>query len=127
MPRKITKKSLRKKLDKAWSRIQLSKGKCEVCGQIETLNSHHIEGRRNLAMRWDPRNGVCLCSGCHTFRTNSAHQSPLWFHTWLEENRKEDIEHIEANRNQIVKWTIPALQEHLEELESILLNTNHGS
>jgi len=83
--RKITKTTLGDKLDKAWSRAILSKGKCEVCGSIEHLNPHHIEGRRNFRLRWDLRNGVCLCSGCHVFRKESAHQSPEWFHFFLED------------------------------------------
>jgi len=117
MPQTASKKTIERKLDKAWSRAILSKGRCEVCSTKEYLNAHHVEGRRNLQLRWDLRNGVCLCSGCHVFRKESAHQSPEWFHTWLESNRKEDLEYIMAIRNNIVKWTIEDLLNKLSELE----------
>jgi hypothetical protein len=114
--RKISKKGLEKKLDKAWSKAVLSKGKCEVCGLREHLNAHHIEGRRNLRLRWDLQNGVCLCSGCHVFRKESAHQSPEWFHFFLEENRWEDLQYIMCVRNEIKKWSIEELEIKLNEL-----------
>lgn len=113
-----------KKLDKAWSKSILSKGKCEVCGKSENLNGHHIEGRRNMALRWDTRNGVCLCAGCHVFKKESAHQSPEWFHFWLEENRWEDLSYVMLNRNNIVKWTVEDMQSKLEELQNGQRDTN---
>lgn len=120
MPRKPSKKTLRNKLDKAWSRNILSKGKCEVCSKKESLNAHHIVGRRNLTLRWDLRNGVCLCAGCHTFRTLSAHQNPEWFHFWLEENRWEDLAYINCVMYEIKKWTLEEMQDKLEELTNEL-------
>ena len=114
--RKISKSTIEKKLDKAWSLVIRSKGKCEVCGSDSHLNPHHIEGRRNLRLRWDLRNGVCLCSGCHMFRKESAHQSPEWFHFWLEEERWEDLQYIMCVRNEIKKWSIEELQEELDKL-----------
>lgn len=116
MPRKTSKKTLRKKLDSAWSTAIRSKGKCEVCGKGESLNAHHIVGRRNLALRWELFNGVCLCAGCHTFKKDSAHQNPLWFNCWLEENRWEDLRDCYCRMNDIKKWTIEDMQAKLKEL-----------
>ncbi len=118
MPRKPSKKTLRNKLDKAWSRAILSKGKCEICGKKESLNAHHIVGRRNLALRWDLKNGVCLCAGCHTFKTLSAHQNPEFFHFWLEEHRWEDLRDINCIMYNIKKWSLEEMQEHLELLNN---------
>jgi hypothetical protein len=115
--RKPSKKTLRNKLDKAWSRAILKKGKCEVCSGTQFLNAHHIEGRKNLRLRWDLKNGCCLCSGCHMFRKNSAHQSPEFFHFWLEDNRWEDLQYIMCVRNEINKLTVEDMQELLKELE----------
>lgn len=116
MARKVSKTTLGNKLDKAWSRAILSKGVCEVCGETQSLNPHHIEGRRNFRLRWDLRNGVCLCSGCHIFRKDSAHQSPEWFHFWLEENRWEDLQYIMCHRGEIKKWTLEEMLEQLNKL-----------
>ena len=116
MARKVSKATLGNKLDEAWSRAILSKGVCEVCGETQFLNPHHIEGRRNLRLRWDLRNGVCLCSGCHIFRKDSAHQSPEWFHFWLEENRWEDLQYIMCHRGEVKKWTLEEMLEQLDKL-----------
>lgn len=124
MARKVSKKTLGNKLDKAWSRAILSKGVCEVCGETQSLNPHHIEGRRNFRLRWDLHNGVCLCSGCHIFRKDSAHQSPEWFHFWLEENRWEDLQYIMCHRGEIKKWT---LEEMLEQLDKLNEDFNLGT
>lgn len=122
MPRKPSKKTLKNKLDKAWSQlVKLQAGnKCEVCGSTETLNSHHIVGRRNLRLRWEPMNGVSLCAGCHTFRTQSFHQNPVWADVWLRENRGSDLELIRTTMNEIQKWSIEDMQEKLEELQEEL-------
>jgi hypothetical protein len=122
MPRKPSKKTLRNKLDKAWSQlVKLQAGnKCEVCQKEDSLNSHHIVGRRNLRLRWEPFNGVCLCPGCHTFYTNSFHQNPIWADIWLKENRGSDIELIQSTMNEIQKWDIEDMQEKLEELQGEL-------
>jgi hypothetical protein len=99
------KKSDIKKLDKIWSEKIRSKGKCELCGKSDNLNSHHIIGRRNFSLRWSVPNGVCLCSGCHVFNRLSAHQDPLYFHQRLTELRPKDIEYIQEQRNIVKKQT----------------------
>jgi len=103
-----------KKLDKKWGEIVRSRGRCEVCGQAGRLNAHHIIGRRNHALRWDIKNGVCLCSGCHTFRTQSAHQDPEWFHDWLVEHRPQDIEYLRQKRKEVIKQTYEEVNQNLQ-------------
>lgn len=106
------KKSEIKKLDKKWSQIIRSKGKCEVCN-ADANNPHHIIGRRNYTLRWDIRNGCLLCSGCHTFKTQSAHQDQIWFQDWLKENRKEDLEYLRERRNLVLKQTYDEVMDNL--------------
>jgi predicted restriction endonuclease len=119
-------KGIDKKLDDCWSLITRQKGKCEIkdCAVVNSLNSHHIIGRRNHTTRWDLRNGVCLCSGHHVFSLRSAHQDPEWFHDWLEENRKEDIDYLRQRRNIILKRTKKDKEGLLEELKAKLKETN---
>ena len=125
MPKPIGKKGLTKKLDSMWSRVvKIQAGnKCEVCG-LEgdncRLNSHHIVGRRNYRLRWELYNGVCLCSGCHTFRTLSAHQNPLWFESWLKENRGEDLKLLRTTMNEIKKWSMDDMLDLRKEFEESL-------
>jgi len=54
---------------------------CEIpgCGKEDGLVSHHIIGRRNLNVRWDLDNGVCLCTAHHIWGKHSAHENPLFF------------------------------------------------
>lgn len=95
--KKQKKKTVKNRMDKKWSLIIRSKGRCEVCGKDEyacQLHPHHVIGRRNLDTRWDIRNGVCLCAMHHTLGKESAHEQPLWFKDWLEKNRPEDYKYL---------------------------------
>lgn len=117
--RKPSKKTLTTKLDNAWSKaVRLkAKNKCEVCGKSDgVLNAHHIVGRTNRNLRWDLKNGCSLCFRCHKGGTKSAHEDPLWFREWLEENRWEDFLYLYKEKNNIKKWDIEEMQEKLEEL-----------
>ena len=101
-----TKKTPRRKLAKKalelWAKIIRLKGSCEICGKTNFLVAHHIVGKRNLRLRYDLRNGVCLCAGCHTMKRESAHQDQVWFHFWLINNRSNDWNYIVENREKLV-------------------------
>jgi hypothetical protein len=138
-PRKRTKHSPKVKLDRKlvgskggsgiWSRLVKLRAseRCEVCGSVESLNAHHIEGRRNEATRYDLKNGVCLCSGCHVFRKQSAHQSPLWFVEWLKEHRNTDYYYIMTKRNEVRQWAETELKEILEDYINLEKELNDQS
>ena len=82
-------KKLIKACDDLWSEIVKlrASGRCEMCGKNSYLNSHHIFSRNNYSTRWDISNGVCLCAGCHTLTTNSAHKAPADFVEWIKAKR----------------------------------------
>jgi hypothetical protein len=84
-----------------WSQIVRSKGACEVCGRKLGLNAHHIVGRRNLTLRYDPRNGCCLCSGCHRLYKESAHEDPIWFMQWMMQHRPDDYNYLFEKREEL--------------------------
>ena len=93
-----------KKLDKLWREaIHKRDVVCQVCGANTTPNAHHIIGRRNHSLRWDMENGIILCSGCHTFRNQSAHQDPLWFSEWFKDNYPDRYNNIMARRLLVIK------------------------
>jgi hypothetical protein len=75
------KKSDDKKLLVFWSqKVKEEAGnKCELCGNVGRLNSHHFYGRKNKSTRYWLENGICLCFSCHTGSVFSAHESPSWF------------------------------------------------
>jgi len=84
------KKSLIKKLDKAWSDKVREYGMCEKCHKTSPLNAHHFYSRAVRSVRWDVENGFCLCVGCHVFSSKfSAHKTPAEFIEWAIEKRGE--------------------------------------
>lgn len=79
-------------LDRLWSELVKIRagGKCEYCGKVTTLNSHHLFSRSNRSTRWDVENGVSLCVYHHTFGNFSAHKSPFEFSEWIQSVRGEE-------------------------------------
>ncbi|MDR2426571.1 MAG: HNH endonuclease [Endomicrobium sp.] len=63
--------SIKKKLDSLWSeKVRARDCKCVMCGKSgKGLQAHHyIKAKaRSLKYRWDPRNGITLCYGCHMY------------------------------------------------------------
>ncbi len=84
--KKISVKKLQKHLDSLWSeKVKQRDGfACVVCGKKEYLNSHHIYSRTSFSTRWDLNNGITLCSGHHTLKSDfSAHKTPTEFVEFL--------------------------------------------
>ena len=74
--------------DKEWRRVVKEVGCCEMCrSKDKQLHAHHIIKRVNLAYRHDVTNGLCLCAGCHTFASHSAHNDLTFLYKWMQENR----------------------------------------
>ena len=76
------------KLDAEFSRAirKRDKWRCRRCHRqyadgSRGLHCAHIVGRRNRELRWDERNAVSLCMGCHLW----AHANPLAFTDWLKD------------------------------------------
>lgn len=64
--------------------------KCAICGSEERLNAHHLIPRQILKHKYDVENGIALCPKHHRFSFKlSAHQNPISFLVWLEENHSE--------------------------------------
>lgn len=79
-------------VDTLWSKLVKEKAgnKCEYCGKVDGLNSHHIFSRSNRSVRWDDENGVSLCVSHHVFGNFSAHKSPIEFVEWVKTRRGEE-------------------------------------
>jgi len=52
-------------------------------------------------LRYDLRNGVCLCSLHHSLGKASAHQDPIWFTYWLMEHRPDDYNYLIEKREEL--------------------------
>lgn len=90
---------LNKELDKLWSQAVRKKGYCEYCLRKPpevVLHAHHIYSRRHYQTRWDLRNGVCLCNGCHLYK---AHKDIQEFSDWVRAHFGST--HIELLKNEV--------------------------
>jgi hypothetical protein len=82
----ISRKGITRKLDKALSTIVRTCGSCRRCGKKKNLQCAHIFSRNNRSVRWDFKNVVCLCAGCHFW----AHANPVLFTEWVRQFLGED-------------------------------------
>lgn len=110
---------LEKKVDKLWSECIRKVWKCEYCWKTEYLNAHHIFSRNNKSVRWELINGICLCSGCHTFSSKfSAHQTPTEFTIWLENKRwRVYLDQLQSLAHIPLKITQDYLEEKIKYLK----------
>ena len=115
---KATKSGLKRKLDKEFSRVIRSQGKCCKCGKDDysKLQAAHIFSRSMLSVRWDFDNVLCLCAGCHF----EAHAKPVLFTEFVRQFLGElKYEQLKSKAMAIKKWTLP----EMEILLGILKNT----
>ena len=122
---KFNRKAYTKKLDIQWSKaVKVLAGyACEYCGKTEHLNSHHFYGRRVFPLRWNAKNGVCLCAGHHTFSsTFSAHQTEPDFNKWIIENRGEDwadeLREVKIEAHKFSNEELVKIYLHLKQINS---------
>jgi hypothetical protein len=70
---------IKKELDALWSvKVRERDGKCVLCGKAgKVLQAHHYikTKARSLKYRWDIRNGITLCYGCHMY---GVHKTALF-------------------------------------------------
>lgn len=122
------KKKLIKKADDLWSKcIRTRDGECILCGNKNALQAHHfvVTRAQSATYRYDLRNGVTLCYGCHI---HGVHSNPS---VYLLERLKtlciargivtqEDINEMVANKNEICKRGIGELENIIVALEAYL-------
>ncbi len=99
--------------DKLWGIWVHRLGACEMCAKseddrmaserfgltsINTLEAHHLIGRRKLATRHHPMGGILLCTYHHKFDLmKGAHQNYDGFVEWLEEHAQGRCEWMVVN------------------------------
>lgn len=100
---KRTVSSVKAACDRLWSAIVRSMGRCEYCGKTETLSAHHVYGRRNHRLRFDTRNGCCLCYFCHiTWAEQNAagDKRPTSFLNWFANYRISDARYLQEENQE---------------------------
>lgn len=113
-------RELKRKCFYLWSSAVKNRAgkKCEACSSTKKLNAHHIENfNTNKTLRYDVRNGVCLCPRCHKFGPFSAHRSFIFMYQLMTTQRPYDVAYLEIKRGKPTKLTV-------EYLELVIKNFN---
>lgn len=101
MKKKLTKSQLKKKADLLFGKLIRSRGKCEMCSETKNLQCAHVIGRRNLHLRYDKQNVLCLCAKCHFL----WHQSPRWAISWFKSIFPERDAYL-AREEQVIEHSL---------------------
>jgi 5-methylcytosine-specific restriction endonuclease McrA len=102
------------KCDDEFSKLVRSQGKCERCGSREGLDAAHVVGRKNLNLRWNILNVICLCRRCHS---EFAHRYPKKFSLWFESTYPERVEYLQKTRYLYRKRTMADYEELLSAIK----------
>lgn len=101
-------KTLKKQADTLWSQFVRQRDRvCQSCGHDGSqwvLQGAHIIGRRYLAVRFDPDNGMALCVRCHLYFT---HRGLEWVdfvgeERWFELKAKAQAPHPRPDYEAII-------------------------
>jgi hypothetical protein len=118
-----SKKTLERKADRLWSKLVCRKGYCEWCGKSDgKLDAHHIMGRARKNLRWDLRNGVCLCFRCHRIKCHGTDpELAQEYLNWIKEYKADDWQYLtdKKNRTESGCFNIIKLQEYLNTMEEV--------
>lgn len=128
-PKKLPKRStLINKADDLWRGIVKINKVCERCGSRGgKLEAHHIMGRSRQSIKWDLRNGICLCYHCH-YPSGMHSENALKveeFLKWIKSYRSEDWEYLKDKlKGQVETITTVKLFDIVEELKEVSCSKN---
>lgn len=131
MPRKLTRKSLVKKLDKVFSEYirkrHADKNGIAVCytcfkkAHWKELQCGHFVSRKQYATRWDETNCQVQCSGCNVFRYGEQYK----FGRYLDSNFGDGTaDTLFQKGREIVKFANIDLEEMIEYYQEKLVELN---
>ena len=117
--KKGSKGHLKKQADKLFSLLIRKRGYCERCGETEysKLQCCHVIGRRNLRLRWDPKNALCMCYRDHI---HFQHKEPLQFTDWFQKKYPDRYKYLMKAKDEIKKMTLDDYKELVGALQSQL-------
>jgi len=127
MPKKPSRKTLIKKLDRVFSeyirkRDTDSKGYglcCTCAKRIHYKEGHagHFMSRRHYSTRWDEENVNLQCSGCNTFRGGEQYKFALFLN---DKYKTDKATELLIKSRESAKYSIIDLQEKYEFFKNLL-------
>ena len=121
MPRKLTRKSAIKKLDRIFSlyirqRDADKRGVCTCCTcgnklPIKQIHCGHFMSRRHMATRWDEDNCHSQCAKCNTFNQGEQYKYALFINKKFDTDKASELL---VKSRQTVKLSLEDLLEKIE-------------
>lgn len=89
------------------------------------MNSHHIEGKATLKLRYSLLNSACLCCHCHTFGYKDAtklcaHKHPQAFKEHMKILLGDDWEELQRIKRDNTKMTTEELEDLVEKYKLLI-------
>jgi len=127
MPRKPSRKTLIKKLDKVFSEYirkrdtdGLGYGLCCTCAKrIHYKEGHagHFMSRRHYATRWDEENVALQCVSCNSFRSGEQYKFALFLN---DKYKTDKATELLVKSRESVKYSLDELEEMIEYFKNLL-------
>jgi len=128
MSKKISRKSLIKKLDAEFSqyirrRFAVNEiAKCVTCGKEshwKELQAGHFMSRKHYSTRWDETNVQVQCSGCNVFRYGEQYKFGIYLEQAYDKGTAEELQ---AKSREITKFSDNELIALIENYNKLLTN-----
>tara|TARA_R110002020_G_scaffold5502_5_gene22839 strand:- start:1055 stop:1507 length:453 start_codon:yes stop_codon:yes gene_type:complete len=115
IPKKPSRKTLIKKLDKVFSLYIRERDKCcVICGSVNQPNNGHLFSRRHYATRWDEDNCHQQCYPCNFKHNNDPYPYNSWF---IEKYGKDKWDSLYIMFRSPKKWYNFEIEELIEVYE----------
>ena len=110
-------KTLRNRADKLLQIKAVKLGYCESCGTTDNLCGHHfIPKSLSNNLRYDLKNIIVLCRGCHFKHHNG---DPQIYENFVQNKPAEWFTYIRENRSKLVSSTLTWYKEKIKRLEKL--------
>ena len=103
------------KYDKIFSQVvrEAADWECEICHRSNIrMECSHDRSRRYVLTRYDPRNAICSCSGCHRRTTESADDHVESFRRIKGSEVRQLMRELSNSRGRLKKFEREAIHKH---------------
>ena len=127
MPKKPSRKTLIKKLDKVFSEYIRKRdtdkngyGLCCTCAKrlhYKDAHAGHFMSRRHYATRWDEENVALQCVSCNSFRSGEQYKFALFLN---DKYKTEKATELLIKSRETVKYSLDELEDMIKYFKNLL-------